>query len=334
MKKLFLLWLFITYPFIMLNAQLQQNRDSISEKIPDDSIFILKTDTSYTTFNKPIQFTSFIQLRVHGLAKLLQLSLQQRKPIQLYFDGIEMSGIAPFEMDKSHDILCFILKRDFQSMKQWKTVRRILLEKRDKKLAVSVGLKGEYAYPSTLHLPAELSRTGDYYLAFLSGTFLIIMFSFMVKRSNILRNKPRLPTDTYSLSKTLIAFWVFIILFSILFLLATINSLPHITKSAIFLFVISVVTTLIAKTIDFFKQHKTNPASVSSIDFLRDIISDTNGISLYRLQLVLFTILTGSYFIFIVVSEMLLPVFETSFLILYCISHGIYLSFKCFEINK
>lgn len=330
MKQLLLWLLFIVFPIIMLNAQQQQNYDGISDKISADSIFVLKADTSYTTFNKPIQFTSFIQLKVHGLSKLLQLSLLQRKQIQLYLDGIEMYGIIPLGMDKSKEVLYFILHRDDQSMRQWQILRRILLEKKNKVLVVSVGLKDEKAYPSALHLPAELSRSGDYFLAFLTGAFFIIMFTFMVKRSNMFRKNNRMSTEAYSLSKILIGFWFFVILFSILFLLASTSSMPHITISAIILLVISVITSLITKAIIFFKFDKTNTETTSANNILKDIISDARGISLYRLQLVLFIVLTGSYFIITVVSEMVFPAFGTYFLILYGISHGIYLLFRLF----
>jgi hypothetical protein len=331
MKKLMLL-LFIYYPFLVLNAQQQQTHAVNSEKNSSDSIYVLKSDTSYTTFKNPIQFNSFIQIKVHGLSKLFQRSAEKKKTINLFLDGIEMKGIVPIGMDKSKEVLFFILHRDSASMKQWQIVRRIILEEKKKELIVSVGLDGEEAYPSTLKFSAELSRAGDYYLAFLSYTFSIILFAFLVKRSNTLRKNRQIYTDAYSLSKTLIAFWVFIILFSILFLLASINTFPHVTISVLVLLIISMTSSLIAMSIDYSKYYTKSQRSVSSSkDFLNDIISDSKGISIFRLQLILFTILTGSYFIISVISEMLLPVFDTYFLVLFGISHMIYLSFKWFE---
>src|ERR1035437_3806568 len=167
MKKLMLL-LFIYYPFLVLNAQQQQTHDVKKEIINPDSIYVSKSDTSYSTFKKPIQFNSFIQLKVHGLSKLFLLSAEKKKPVNLFLQGIEMKGIVPIGMDKSKEVLFFILHRDSASMKQWQLVRRIILEKKKKELLVSVGLEGEVAYPSSLRISAELSRASDYYLAFLS----------------------------------------------------------------------------------------------------------------------------------------------------------------------
>ena len=331
MKKLMLL-LFIYYPFLVLNAQQQQTHDVKKEIINPDSIYVSKSDTSYSTFKKPIQFNSFIQLKVHGLSKLFLLSAEKKKPVNLFLQGIEMKGIVPIGMDKSKEVLFFILHRDSASMKQWQLVRRILLEEKNKELLVSVGLEGEVAYPSTLRLSAELSRSGDYYLAFLSYSFAIILFSFLVKRSNTLRKNRQIYTDAYSLSKTLIAFWIFIILFSILFLLASINTFPHVTISVLLVLLISMISSFVAMSIDYSRYYTSSQRNVStSKTFAMDIISDSKGINFFCLQLILFTILTGSYFIISVISEMLLPVFDTYFLVLFGISHLIYLLFKWFE---
>ena len=331
MKKLMLL-LFIYYPFLVLNAQQQQTHDVKKEKSNPDSIYVLKSDTSYSTFKNPIQFNSFIQLKVHGFSKLFQLSAEKKKPVTLFLQGIEMKGIVPIGMDKSKEVLFFILHRDSASMKQWQLLRRIILEEKKKELLVSVGLEGEVDYPSTLRMSAELSRSGDYYVAFLSYSFAVILFSFLVKRSNTLRKNRQIYTDAYSLSKTLIAFWVFIILSSILFLLASINSFPHVTISVLVLLLITMISSLVAMSIDYSRYYTSSQRTVSaSKSFTIDIISDSKGINIFSLQLILFTIISGSYFIISVISEMLLPVFDTYFLVIFGISHFIYLTFKWFE---
>jgi len=331
MKKLMLL-LFIYYPFLVLNAQQQQAHDVKNEKSNPDSIYVLKSDTSYSTFKNPIQFNSFIQLKVHGLSKLFQLSAEKKKPLNLFLQGIEIKGIVPIGMDKSKEVLFFILHRDSASMKQWQLVRRIILEEKKKELLVSVGLEGEDAYPSSLRLSAELSRSGDYYLAFLSYSFAIILFSFLIKRSNAFRSKKQMITDPYSLSKILSTYWVFIILFSIIFLLASTNSLPHITISVIVLLIIAMTSSLISMIIDNSRYITASQNNVpSNQSFIKDIVSDTKGISIFRIQLILFSLLLGSYFIISVISEMLLPVFDIMFLILFSISNIIYLVFKRFK---
>ena len=149
---------------------------------------------------------------------------------------------------------------------------------------------------------AELSRAGDYYLAFLTYSFAIILFAFLVKRSNTLRKNRQVYTDAYSLSKTLIAFWIFIILFSILFLLASINSFPHVTISVLVLLLITMISSLVAMSIDYSRYYTSSQRTVSSSKtFVMDIVSDSKGINIFCLQLILFTVLTGSYFIISVI---------------------------------
>ena len=223
-------------------------------KNSSDSIYVLKSDTSYTTFKNPIQFNSFIQIKVHGLSKLFQRSAEKKKTINLFLDGIEMKGIVPIGMDKSRSSV-FILHRDSASIKQWQIVRRIILEEKKKELIVSVGLDGEEAYPSTLKFSAELSRAGDYYLAFLSYTFSIILFTFLVKRSNTLRKNQQIYTDAYSLSKTLMPFWVFIILFFYSFFVSIHQYIP---------------------TCNYF--------SISTIDHFTDFLTDCNVYRLFKIS--------------------------------------------------
>ena len=86
------------------------------------------------------------------MSKLFQLSVERKKPMNLFLQGIEMNGIAPVGMDKSKEVLFFILHRDSASMKQWQLVKRILQEEKKKELLVSVGFEGEVAFPSIAYV--------------------------------------------------------------------------------------------------------------------------------------------------------------------------------------
>lgn len=64
---------------------------------------------------------------------------------------------------------------------------------------------------------------------------------------------------------------------------------------------------------------------------LLDILTDGNSISLHRLQLVIFTIFLGIYFLWQVVYGLALPEFSTTMLLLMGISSGTYASLKTLE---
>lgn len=65
-----------------------------------------------------------------------------------------------------------------------------------------------------------------------------------------------------------------------------------------------------------------------SESFLKDIMSDGNGISFHRVQVVIWTILLGLFFGVSVANVMSMPEFPESLLILMGISNGTYLSLK------
>jgi hypothetical protein len=63
-------------------------------------------------------------------------------------------------------------------------------------------------------------------------------------------------------------------------------------------------------------------------DFWRDILSDADGISLHRFQIVVWTIVLGVIFIVSVYQYLAMPEFDSSLLLLMGISAGAFLGFK------
>ena len=164
-----------------VNAHAAQKGDTLKIEVPADSIFVQKPDFSYTTFNGPLTFSSFIQVKVHGLSRLQKLATQKKKPVILFLDGISMNGIISVGGDKKNDVLFFVLHRDSASMMKWSLLKKIVDEKKEKALSISVGFEGEQAFPTKFIKAAELSRAGDCFLAILAGTLFIIIFTFLVK---------------------------------------------------------------------------------------------------------------------------------------------------------
>lgn len=69
-------------------------------------------------------------------------------------------------------------------------------------------------------------------------------------------------------------------------------------------------------------------AGPASQGFFRDICSDADGLSFHRLQVVLWTIVLGGYFVYSVSHTISMPEFSDTLLILMGISNGTYLGFK------
>lgn len=311
-------------------------KDSATAKISNDSILVLKPDKSYSTFNVPIQFSSFIQVKVHGLKQLQLLAEHKKKPIILFLDGIPMKGITPVGGDAKNDVLFFVLHRDSASMIQWNLLKKIITEQKKKELSVSVGFEREQAFPSKIMMTAELSRAGDYFLAILTGTFFIIIFTFLVKRSNVLIDGKDTFSGKYSLAKILLALWVMLILFFLVFILSSTNSLPHLPNSILMMIAFSAIT-LFGTTAYHMLYRKSNqnlsPIKTMSKGFLVDLLTNNQGLNLFKIQLLFFNLFIMVHITIVVISEMILPSFEPRFIGLIALSYLFYLCSLPFEKN-
>jgi hypothetical protein len=76
----------------------------------------------------------------------------------------------------------------------------------------------------------------------------------------------------------------------------------------------------INKLIDSLREGKDN--------FINDILTDENGISFHRLQMVSFTLVLGLVFVYSVWADLTMPNFSTTLLTMQGITAGTYLGFK------
>lgn len=157
--------------------------------------------------------------------------------------------------------------------------------------------------------------------------------------------KDKNPRPSFSLGRTQLAFWTVIIISSFIYLfLKTSNfqefCIPVLNGVNLSLLGIAAGTTLISKTIDN-SQKDTQGAAIPqqdfpSRDFFTDIISDEKGVSIHRLQNVIWTIVIGVIYIGFVSGHDILPddtIITTRLLSLMGISTGAYLGLKLNE-NK
>jgi len=80
------------------------------------------------------------------------------------------------------------------------------------------------------------------------------------------------------------------------------------------------LTTKINKLIDGLKTQKDN--------FFNDILTDENGVSFHRLQMVVFTLVLGLVFVYSVWADLTMPSFSANLLTMQGITAGTYLGFK------
>ncbi|MDB4901985.1 MAG: hypothetical protein JWQ63_1266 [Mucilaginibacter sp.] len=152
------------------------------------------------------------------------------------------------------------------------------------------------------------------------------------------------PRPSFSLGRTQLAFWTVIIISSFIYTVYVHStsgiSVPAIDPVNLVLLGIAGGTTAVAKVIDS-SQKNNQGDSISQQDypsegFFRDLISDEKGVSIHRLQNVIWTIIVGFIYISAVFDKKVLPdqsVINNQLLGLMGVSAGAYLGLKTCE-NK
>lgn len=152
------------------------------------------------------------------------------------------------------------------------------------------------------------------------------------------------PKPSFSLGRTQLAFWTVIIISSYIFVYISATPqgfiAPFMDPVNLTLLGIAAGTTVVSKVIDNSQKDAPNDSvpqqDYPSKGFFIDVISDENGVSVHRLQNVIWTIVVGAIYIAYVAAKSKMPddtVITSQLLILMGISSGAYLGLKTTE-NK
>lgn len=172
----------------------------------------------------------------------------------------------------------------------------------------------------------------------------IAIFILMISRYDVLRDESTCAAGDkpYSLSRVQLAFWSVIIICAFIHLWGLNDFDPNsvdLGKTSLILLGISASAGILGRTIDGSDQSQvtagkmtTRHQDVCSEGFWKDILSDSNGVSIHRFQNVMFTIILMSSYI-ISVYNGTIPDFNDNLLILSGVSSGTYLGVKMTE-NK
>lgn len=130
----------------------------------------------------------------------------------------------------------------------------------------------------------------------------ILLFAIIVicdKKFNLLRDVSDATKKPFSYSRVQMAWWTLIILSSFISIYLLTGRIPTFDTSSLILLGISAGTTVAASMIDVTDQSKNIKLSSDQEgdNFFLDILSDANGVSIHRLQTVIFNIIIGFWFI-------------------------------------
>ncbi|RMI12721.1 MAG: hypothetical protein D6681_06440 [Calditrichaeota bacterium] len=201
-----------------------------------------------------------IVLTVEGLTALLQRSRQQQLPIIPYLDGLPLPDVTVHPLDQN--TVKFLLRRTEASRQNWQTIYR----KRDsgfftRKVSISIGLKDDIPVPTLVRdFKLIVLQKGWFFFSLALILGLLAGIGLLATRTELLRDAGPKPPDgrrTYSLARTQMAFWFFLVISSYLLIWLATGDLGSITDSILALIGISAGTAVGAAVVDGTKTTTT-----------------------------------------------------------------------------
>lgn len=133
---------------------------------------------------------------------------------------------------------------------------------------------------------------------------------------------------TYSLARTQMAWWTFIIAASYVYRWMTRDTIPALNGQALALMGVNSAIAVVSRGVDL--SRGTSFPSVKP-HFFNDLISDESGVAIHRLQMLIFTVIVGLVFLHTVITTGTMPAVEPYTLTLIGISGATYIGFKAKE---
>lgn len=267
--------------------------------------------------------------------KLVDEALLQSKNIILYLDRMPLKGVYPesYPIGADKEELHFFIGHTETPIILWGYLisSRKAGELFERRVSVSVGIE------DGMEIPTLVKEENAFTLVLVSKSWfivsiiiiaaLLILFLVLAVRSDILRDvgpNPGVGRKAYSLALVQMAIWFFVIIASWLLLYVVKHTFNTISETLLILMGISAGTGIGGVVID---TNRNTPVKQSR-GFLKDILSDDQGISFHRFQILAWTIVIVAVFVRQVISYMKMPDFDSSLLILMGISSGTYLGIK------
>ena len=332
-------------------------------------------------------------VEVENLTKYLEPNGKDVKKFLLYLDWRPLKKVNPRLIDGTNK-LQFDIRGTSESKYEWNA----LLGKpfaRNKGFTylvpVSIGYENDKPIPSDVEYPLIVISKAWFWIFLTFFALALYLFVWLARASSIIRDPwPELPPPQrpYSLGRTQMAFWFFVVAVSYVLIWMITSDLESLTESALGLIGISAATALSAAVAGSSKRNaiKSKPQNIErektvlqeklndlgqqiascspstslndlkreeaesnarliqvndeirdltavittrhSEGFVNDILTDADGVSLHRFQIVIWTILLGFIFDASIYKNLAMPEFSGTLLALMGISGGTYIGFK------
>jgi hypothetical protein len=286
---------------------------------------VVKSLGGKNTFAVPSQIT----LQVEHLSDWA--SKNDLSKLRLFLDRRMINGLKPNLHNPAENAIDFDLLVLPEDREAWAPALRD--GQHNQPIALTIGPNDtKVPFQSTLNATLQLATPRQ--VLFLVGLVAsIIGLLYLGAKSNLLRFTMAAPAAPghlrFSLGKTQILTWTVVIVASYIYIYLITGAQFPLDSTILILLGTSAATTLAAATVDDDRQSKEGaPVSSPSRGFLRDLISDANGIAVSRLQFVVWTLVLVGIFVVTVIRTLTMPTFDASLLTLMGISSGTYVGLK------
>ena len=273
----------------------------------------------------------WVVVSVCNLRTLLDAADAAQAPITLFVEGLD-TGNAPVGVDLESGTLTFVLDRTEDNRQLWRPFLYDPLFDPKVSVHLSVGIRGERPLPrvpganlTILIRKLYVDWTTWTWLGLLAVLSAVIIFSAV--RTDMLRDRASTGgiKPPYSLGRTQMAWWFFLVVLSFSFIWLVTGDRDTIPPSVLGLMGISAATAVVAAA----TARDESEASRASAGWWRDLVSDERGsVALERLQVIVWTIVLSGVFLTSVIWYLSMPEFNATLLALMGISSGTYLGFR------
>lgn len=158
--------------------------------------------------------------------------------------------------------------------------------------------------------------------------FVWILTIYLAAQSALIRDAAPTGTTlerrTFSLGRTQFAWWFAIVFASLAFLWLVTGEVPAVSPQALALLGMSGATTGMAAAVAPARLASDGQEGV----FFHDLLSDSQGVTIHRFQMVVITVALGLVFLYEVATHLTMPTFDASLLTLMGLSAAAYVGLK------
>lgn len=313
-----------------------------------DGVYI-ETESEYKPVSEDmIRNGDVIAFDIPGVYDYLVANNQLLRNVVLKIDNIELPEFPAYMLSNESGLIMFKF-----SFKHLTTEHRQQLYNLKGKATkeVLLGIKLDETNVLTYDQRARIYFSSIEYWGIvggvLIGAFFLFFIALVLKYKSLIKDDVQgldVKSASYSFSKSQIAYWTFIVVACFIYIWGFTGDLNSINTTALILLGISAATTSVGTAINKNQEDKAKTQDEKAIkklgefrttkkNFFIDILSDGGGISIHRLQALIFNIVFGIAFVKSVIIDYSMPEFSEVQLVLLGLSNGTYAFIKNSE-NK